>query len=352
MLVIPLLVFAVSNRYLNPVSGIESPLAWVHRTRSIVPDATAAGWNVVRLAVDAVGEYLGGSVFYGFWFGFGFRGGHYFSQRTFGPIFQAVTVVGIASFFMAERLIWKRISFVARAFGWSKAVCLLVADHPVNLYIVTTAMLISAHVLSNGALELEGRYWCAMLLPLALVTLRSIPRPLPRVARRVVTIALAGVMAAYSLTTSAVAVRAMNADFYGHRRPQHESVADILELRSAGASSNQPHLLDLRQPQGVRISGYAIDMLTGFAAKNVYVQVDGRKRIAAAQVGLPYLLLAQIMNDDRVAATQFVIHVPARSLAVGRNRLRLFVGNVRGGRAIPFWRDAWVVVAPKTTGMH
>ena len=139
----------------------------------------------------------------------------------------------------------------------------------------------------------------------------------------------------------------MNADFYGRRSPQREALADIFELRSAGNTSNQRHLLNLERPQPVRISGFAIDMLTGFAAKNVYVEVGGATRIKAQRVGLPYPEVAQIFNDDRVAATKFIIDVPATALVVGRNKLRFFVGDRLGTGGIPFSDDALVVVASR-----
>jgi hypothetical protein len=346
---LPLMLFAISNHYLNPVSGLESPLAWIVRTRGLSAASPATPAAMMGLVLDGLAECFKGSVFYGFWLAFGFRGGRIFPDYVV-PFFQVATILGVSAFLLADRTILTRV-VAARTFGRRSALRLLIANHPLNLYLLTTAMLISAHVLSGGALELEGRYWCAMLLPLAIVTLRTIPRLAPK-RRRIVASALATGMATYSVFASAVAVRAMNADFYGVRAPQREAVADITKLQSAGVASGDPYSLHLGTPQAISISGFAIDMLTGFAAKNVYVEVDGRTRKAADMVGLPFPEVAQIFNDDRVADTGFRIDVPAAVLPRGKHRLRFFVGRVTRADGIPFWAEVSVIVARNPRPLH
>ena len=214
---LPLAIFAFSNHYLTPVSGLESPLAWIVRTRSLSAASPHSASAMMGLAVDGLAECFKGSVFYGFWLAFGFRGGRIFPNYVV-PVFQIVTIFGVSAFIVAERKILTRLVAARRKLARRAVLRLVIANHPLNLYLLTTAMLISAHVLSGGALELEGRYWCAMLLPLAIVVLRTIPR-LARAHRRSVVAGLALAMATYSFFASAVAVRAMNADFYGQRAP-------------------------------------------------------------------------------------------------------------------------------------
>jgi hypothetical protein len=350
MAALPLGIFAISNHYLNPVSGLESPLAWIARTRNLAAAAPMSASAMMGLAVDGLAECFKGSVFYGFWLAFGFRGGRIFPNYVV-PVFQVVTIFVVSAFLMAERTILTRLIVARRKLGRRATWRLVLANHPLNLYLLTSAMLISAHVLSGGALELEGRYWCAMLLPLAIVILRTIPR-LASKHRRTVASALAIVMATYSSFASIQAVRAMNADFYGTRAPLREAVADVTKLQSDGVASGDPHLLHLRYPQPLSISGFAIDMLTGFAAKHVYVEIDGRTRAAAAVVGLPFPEIAQIFNDDQVAASGFRIDVPAALLPRGTHRLRFFVGRVTRADGIPFWEDARVIVARNPSRLH
>ena len=342
---LPLVVFAVSNRYFSPVSGIESPLAFISRTRSTLPSAGFSFSGIVRLTADALTQCIDGTVFRGFWFSFGFRSGHIFLKDVLGPVLGVVTICGFATLALADFFILKRLIAVARRFDRRTALRLFAAGHPQNLYIVTSLVLISAHVLTGGVLELEGRYWFPLLLPLALVTLDTVPRPLAHGLRRSVALKTAVVLAAYSLCASVVGLRAMNADFYGTLAMQErEPVAEILAMRSGGVSANDAHALTLSQPGPVSVSGYAIDMLTGLAAKELYVDVDRRARIEASRVELPYPAVARTFNDDRVGATRFTIDVPATLLPAGRHELRFFVGDASRSNGIPFRHDAWIVV--------
>ena len=342
---LPLAAFALSNRYLNPVSGMESPFAFVSRTRSTLPSAGFTFGDTIRLTADALTQGLNGTIFRGFWFSFGFRSGHIYFKDVAGPILGAFTICGFVTLGLADFLILKRLTRVARRFHPMTALRLLSAGHPLNLYIVTSIVLISAHVLTGGVLELEGRYWFPLLLPLAIVALHTVPRPLAHKLRRSVVLKLSVALAAYAIFAGSVGLRAMNADFYEPlSTQQREPVAEILAMRSEDASSSDPYSLILRRPQTVHVSGYAIDMLTGLAARNLYVDLDGHTRIGASQVRLPYAAVARTFNDDRVGATRFTIELPARALGVGRHELRFFVGDLTRSNGIPFRRNAWIVV--------
>ena len=112
MAALPLAIFAISNHYLNPVSGLESPLAWIVRTRSLSAASPSAS-AIVGLAVDGLAECFRGSVFYGFWLAFGFRGGRIFPDYV-APFFQVATIVGVSAFIMADRKILTRLFAVRR----------------------------------------------------------------------------------------------------------------------------------------------------------------------------------------------------------------------------------------------
>lgn len=336
---LPLAVGFASSAWLNPVGGLESPRSFAVRTEAARPGNPLNPLRAIELVGDAANGMVRGPTFKTFWLGFGYRGGRIFGRDSIDAIFAITTILTFAAFAAAEFALVRRIVRVARRKrSVALAIQLLFAGHAANTYLVTTAILVTASVLSNGELELEGRYWYPLLGSLAFIVLRTVFRPLPSRIRRPAGRGFATMMAAYSVLASVLALNAMNEDFYRALGvPRFESVADVYDVRNAaGEPFPKDHRVLVDRPQTVRIDGYAVDMLSGLPARDVYAEIDGHARVSADRVDLYYPEVARVFNDDRLTNTGFSMSIPARDLGPGPHELRLFVRNAPRRSSIAF----------------
>ena len=343
---LPLVVAYATNVWLNPVGALESPKSIVHHNQTAEPSMPLSPHRAFELTTDAVDGMIRGSAFKGFWLGFGFRGGSIFGRTSLGAIFGVLTVVGFGAFVAGEVAIARRIARVARRRSFGCAARLALAGHATNVYVTATSMLVVLHVVTNGELELEGRYWYPLLLPLAVVALRVPSRTFALPARRRFTSIAAGVMACYAAFAAVIAMRAMNDDFYRPLgAPRFETVAGIAAVRDAFGPLRSDDDHYVARTSNLRIDGYAVDMLTGFPARDLYAEIDRAKCIPATRTGLPSPSLQRIFNDDLLSHAGFSIEVPREALLPGDHVLRFFVRS-RGRRTIAFRSPLEIRIAP------
>jgi hypothetical protein len=332
---VPFAAFVFAYTSFGPVHGVESIVHFAARTRSM-PNANTHRPPIPQLAFDAVRSEIDGDAASTFWLRFGFRAGRIFPKGFADAAIPVVSLAFFVALALAQAHMFWRIGRVAAKRSASCALALIARGHAVNVFLAVSGVLIAASVASGGELDLQGRYWEPVLLAIALVGLRTLPRRLDVPLRARVARSAAAAMAVYGVVASASAALAMNAYYYGPpERPSFESAAAI----------ESPADLELSKPSDVSISGVAIDMKTGLPATTMYAELDGARRFPAT-TRRPSPHLALVFNDSAVAAAGFSVRIPASSLAPGSHVARIFVGEPR--HAIPLRDTVKIVVGARS----
>ncbi len=323
---LPIAGYIVAYDFIGPVRGVETPAQFA--AGSHAASGTTGDAHTIELIASALRSCVDGTVAHTFWNTFGYRAGRIFPGPAADLAIPIVDMVLIVAFMVAQFGILSRILRVAMQRSPSHAIALIIGGHPTNIAVMVTVVLIAANVASAGLVELQGRYWIPIALALVLIALRTYPRLFRAKDRGRLATGLGYAIGAYALVAAPTAAIAMNAYFYAPpERPRFESVADV----------DVPDTFTLARPTDVRIHGYAIDMLSGEPATDIFARIDGGVEVPATQYGLSTPEVANIFNDAREYHAGFRIVLPAKLVRPGVHTITFFVGNVRD-TAIPFRR--------------
>jgi hypothetical protein len=327
---LPALAYHYSSTVLNPVGHLISPKTWA----GMVGDANASVATSVatleRMGPAAFADvFFGGNAFQDFWIRFGIRSGTVFPgplAATVGDFLLALTVIALALFFFVEMKLAVRLAAVAGRRSVSTALRLVVAATPVNAYCTVSAMMIGIGALTNGGLVLQGRYWLPVTASLGVVLFVHLPKILRAGPRRRARSALVTCAAAYSIIASAFGVAALQTNFYDapRRGPTSDTIADIDRVSTPGKTRENVDSITMRHDESLRVSGYAIDMMTGLPPESVILSIDGRDRRARSDFFADPTLV-RIFNDDALLRSRFNITLNRSSIGPGTHTLRCYV---------------------------
>jgi hypothetical protein len=338
------LVAAFCGRFLSPIGGLYAPPSGSgYADTGILSKVGIASYNLLR---SATGTLLGGQTFSGFWLHFGLRSGGVFPPSTTAvmtALLVALTVLTFAAWGVSQLRLVKRLRHVATRHGAGRAFAFLGTDPTLNAYVLLTGLLLSLSAFTNGDLMLQGRYWYPILLPIVLLSVRSIGGGVPRAKRRVATSLACAFWLCYSAIAAPCAAVSMNDDFY-HRTdaiPTSE-LGEVESIEIDGRASDRQSLT-LTAGSVVTVRGDALDTSLGLPATNVGFRVDGgQERRAIA--GLPDRKLVLIFNDQLLANGGFRFDAPTRGLAPGPHEIEIDAFEARAPKGLPIETVRFVVI--------
>jgi hypothetical protein len=291
--------------------------------------------------------FIGGNSFRDYWFRFGERGEEIFPpsiDHVLEPIMLAAMLacyllVGAAGFRVAHRII-----IISQRRSLFTAVRLATSSLMLNVYVITTLLLIFAFVNSNEAIWLEGRYFLPLIVPMIVLGC-SIAYGASRRLRRRLQLCFLGGLAAFSTVSAVCALAAIDREYY--RSPPQgltfDPMAVVYDVRRSGRPESPGKPIFLGENDVLEIAGFAVDPLTGYSARLVYGKIDGSSAPISAEVGLPSTTMSGAFSDDRIANSGFRIRLPAQRLHDGVHRLQVFAGD-RGLGTLPLEHRFDVVV--------
>ncbi|MBD5635170.1 MAG: hypothetical protein IAI49_11895, partial [Candidatus Eremiobacteraeota bacterium] len=206
------------------------------------------------------------------------------------------------------------------------AIRLVLASTPVNVYCIVTAMLLGIGAITNGGLVLQGRYWLPVVTALGVVVFVQLPKFLRPGVRRRARAAIVTFAATYAVVASICGLRALQSDYYDAAKwtPTSDSIADIDRVSVNGGERSDVDALTIRKGQSLRLSGYAVDMMTGMPAQVVILSIDGRDR-AELQRLRPDQHVASVFNDDLILRSGFDFDIARGTEERGTHVVRCYV---------------------------
>jgi hypothetical protein len=329
------LIAAYCGRYLSPIGGLDAPPSGTAFANvGIVERLRIATYDLLH---SATGALLGGQTFAGFWFHFGLRSGGVFSPALTGPITSfliALTVLTFAAWCVAQLRLFRRLRYIAPRYGLGRARAFLGTDPALNAYVLLSVFLVSISAFTNGDLMLQGRYWYPVLLPILILSVRSIGGALPRANRGIATSVACAFWLCYSAIAAPCAVVAMNRDFYHQRDTTPTS--ELGQVESIAIDGHATDREDITVDSGsiLTVRGDALDTSIGLPATDVRFRVDdGVERRAI--VGLPDRKLVVIFNDQLLARGGFRFEVPTRDIAPGLHEIQILAHEARAPHDLP-----------------
>jgi len=348
----PIILYAASFDFLPVSQQSLGQLLRVPRSAGAVDSLgfiMKAGSAVLSGLIDAYG---GGFAFVGYWYFFGFRSGLIFSKPLVTVMQYVLIVATMATLtlFLANAFhTLRRIAYVARFRSCARALRFIAVDVAVNLYLTVTILLLAARGATEGWLQLEGRYWLPVVVPAILLVVVRVPKLVRHLNhRRLIARWLATGLAGYSLFAAVAAFGAMRANFYGFRKAttRQDPFARVEKIQGTGQRSQDPQgAIVLRNDRAIAISGYAIDMQSGFPAGAVALVIDGTQRYRAKT----HLLSAEIsglLHDDKVRNSGFALRLPARTMVPGSHRLTFEIARASSGSPFEIGDPLSVLIVP------
>jgi hypothetical protein len=329
------LIAAFCGRHLSPIGRLYAPPGGTaFASVGIVERLRIATYDVLH---SATATLLGGQTFGGFWFHFGLRSGGVFPQATTGVVtvvLVALTILTFAAWCVAQRRLVLRLRPIAARYGAGRAWGFFGTDPALNAYVLLTALLLSLSTFTNGDLLLQGRYWYPVLLPIAIVSVRSFGGAVPRANRRLATSIACAFWLCYSALAAPCAVVAMNRSFYHASDTIPTSELGQIESVAIDGRTRDRQNLILTSGSTVTVRGDAIDTSIGLPATDVRFRVDGgNERRAIVNVPDPQLVV--IFNDQLLANGGFRFDVPTRGLAPGSHEIEIAAYESRAPRGLP-----------------
>jgi hypothetical protein len=338
------LVAAFCGRFLSPIGGLYAPPSGSgYADTGVLSKVGIASYNLLR---SATGTLLGGQTFSGFWLHFGLRSGGVFPPGTTAvmtALLVALTVLTFAAWGVSQLRLVKRLRYVATRYGAGRAFAFLGTDPTLNAYVLLTGLLLSLSAFTNGDLMLQGRYWYPILLPIVLLSVRSIGGAVPHAKRRVATSLACTFWLCYSAIAAPCAAVAMNDDFYHHSDAIPTSELGEVESIEVDGRASDRQSLTVTAGSVVTVRGDALDTSLGLPATNIGFRVDGGKERRAI-AGLPDRKLVLIFNDQLLANGGFRFDVPTRGLAPGSHEIEIDAFEARAPKGLPIETVRFVVI--------
>ncbi|MGH7747494.1 MAG: hypothetical protein ACREQ5_22460, partial [Candidatus Dormibacteria bacterium] len=333
---------------------------WLTPTRNLSGALSLAGGGLGydRLGALATGASLGLHALAD-----AFAGGHAFRTFWLQVTVRGATIVPAHAVPAASALIclamavvtgvvltvqlgrWKRIAAIARRRSALSALRLIARDVPLNLYVTWTAFLVLAFIATRGIVYLQGRYWLPVLVPLVVVVLERLRSAVPRRARERLSVSLSALAACGSLAATPLALAAMQKDFYFAPPvvPTSDRFADLEHAVADGRYSvDLGTTFRLQHPGTVRLSGFAIDERTGYPARRVVAELDGKALPVRTGIARPDVL--KYIIDDAILHCGVSMTIPAADLGPGAHHLSLAIDDPAAGPKLPFSRHFTIVV--------
>jgi hypothetical protein len=321
----PLCALLAAHR-LVPVPALDAPhFAGIHAGPALSFGRTVA--DAIGYAASGLRDtYAGGGAFTDFWMRFGMRGASIYAGQlgiVLRSMLVAVTLVTVLAVVLRTVIVAKRLVAVAQGRSPWLAVRLLASDVVLNVYLLVTATVFGAYIVSRGAVWLEGRYWLPIIVPTIALGTTLVPR-LFRRSRPAVALGFAGLWAVYASVSAPLALRALDRSFY-HQPPDRatvEAYAQITGVAVARPCKATPQEVAIVRGCELLVTGFAVDSERGLPATEVLVQVDGGPNVRA-RTALPSLLLRDVYIDDALADSGFSATLDTRRYGDGPHSLRL-----------------------------
>jgi len=311
-----------------------TPAGHVGSVQAMLTQST--GRNRLDLALSGFAdEFAGGSGFKDYWL-YDVRNLRVFGIGVSDVFVPAATIVSLVLLALCGVAVVKldaRLVGVARRRSLRSALRLLGCGVALNVYVAVTAIVLYAYVLSNGWLWLEGRYWLPVIVPLTVALVVTLPTMVRPGRRAALAQRVAAGMLVVSIVTAPLMYFAMERDYYlapqGHNRVDRMALVDV--VAAAGRRYRSVDEIRLSPADTLRLSGYAVDLVSGEAATRVEVRVDERY-FATLRETLDTPALAAVYNDGALGHAGFRVDVPMRGLAAGRHRIALYVVSADGSK--------------------
>ncbi len=329
---LPALAFALSF-VATPVTQLSTPLRLAAHVASgeSAGSAPLAWLGYVR--DTAIGAFGGGIIFDFFWFRVTTRELIAVPPGIYDVLRAALLLGTLTTVFAVARRrarVMRRIATVVLRRSRSRAAVLITSDVAAGTYACLTALLAAIFASTHGRLELVGRYWVPVMLPMLSFVLTDAIDLIQKAWRRRVQLAAAGILAASAVCADGSALTTTYASYYGvaSRRPQVEPIA-VARIRSSHPA--------VAASGTVEIDGCAVNAHTGLPAERIAVLIDGRQRFFA-RTGRSKPKIAQTYHDDAIERCGFLVRLPARSLGAGRHVVSFAVIDSDPSYTLPFAR--------------
>jgi hypothetical protein len=346
-LVLPLLA-AVGGHYLSPIGTLQTlsgSSEYAHI--GVIGFAQSAASHVRDDIADA---FLGGRAFGGFWFRFGIRGfGAYAgaSARGVTGLIIALTASAFLAWFASLLRFARRLRRVAERHGLRRTARFLGADPTLNLYVLSTTMLFAINAFTGGDLALQGRYWYPVLIPIVILSVRSIGAAFPSALRVRATSVACAFWCAYSVLSAPAAVVAMQHSFYhgGDERPAYA----IGRVESVTVDGRPADLQNITIPAGstVTVRGDALDTSIGLPAADVRYRIDESIE-RPTRTRLPDAMLAAYFNDQLLDRAGFRFDLRSSEIGAGSHEVTISVHEAHDTETLPIATIGVSVVVPST----
>ncbi len=331
---IPIIV-TISGRYLSPIGGLNAITSGpAYAQAGLSERLRIASYDALTSATSTL---LGGQTFAGFWLHFGLRSGGIFTSaatRAVTIVLVALTALTLAAWCVSQRNLLQRLQSVATRYGARRAWRFFGSDPALNAYALLTTLLLIVSSFTNGGVTLQGRYWYPVLLPIVLLSVRSIGGAVPRATRGIATSIACAFWMCYSAIAAPCAVVAMNRTFY--HRSDTVPTWELGQIESIEVNGRVRDREGLTVAPGsiVTVRGGAIDSAVGLPARDIRFRID-RGLARRAVTGLPDRQLPMIFNDQVLARSGFLFHVPTRGLTPGSHEIAIAAFEERAPEGLP-----------------
>ena len=271
-----------------------------------------------------VSNYLNPNGLESFWIKFGVRAG-----SVYGGLFARVVLFVLATlscmtiilFAMSRYATLLRIRVVASRSGILRASSLVAGDVVLNTYLLTTAILFAVFALTDGQLQLQGRYWYVVLVPTLALSIVSIPKFFQPRLRSRISFGFALGWALFAVISAPLGIAARERDYYSARSdtPKHE-LGEISGVRDDRGRIYDPSSMRVDGSRTLRISGWVIDAERGLPPLAVRVNVDGAP-VPDARVGRRTYEVYRTFNDPLLMDSGFEASIPLDRLSCGAHEI-------------------------------
>ncbi len=339
---------AAGGHYLSPIGTLQTPSGGSEYAHAgVVASAQSAASRVRDGVADA---FLGGRTFGGFWFRFGIRGfGAYAgtTARCVTVFLIALTASASIGWFASQLRVARRLRRVGERHHFRRAARFVGTDPTFNLYVLVSTMLFAINAFTGGDLILQGRYWYPVLIPIVILSVRSIGNAFPRALRARATSVACGFWCAYSVLSAPAAVIAMQRSFYhgGDERPTY-AIGRVESVTIDGHPAD-PRNITVPAGSSVTVRGDALDTSIGLPADDVRYRIDGgveRRTLTR----LPDTMLAAYFNDHLLERAGFRFGVRSTELGAGSHEVTISVHEAHDTETLPIATIGVSVVAPST----